>query len=219
MIEFIGVAKKYPNGADALCNINLRIAREELVFVTGHSGAGKSTLLKLIAKIEPVTRGQIIIAGKPLAKLPESRVPYFRRKLGLILQNPQLLPKMTVFENVALPLHVVGASIREIDHKVHAALDLVSLLSRDRRYPEQLSTGEQQRVAIARAIVNRPTIILADEPTGNLDPELAADIMKLFVQLNQLGTTMVIASHNLSLIARLRYRILKLQNGKLVSNV
>ncbi len=213
MINFNNVTKKY-NNHEALHNVTMHIKQGEMVFLTGHSGAGKSTLLKLIMLLERATRGQITVAGRQLDKLAKWQIPYLRRSIGVIFQDPQLL-KRTVYENVALPLTISGYDFKEIDRSVRAALDMVGLSGKEKRYPLALSSGEQQRVSIARAIINRPTLLLADEPTGNLDPELSADIMRLFERLNQTGTTMLIASHDLALIASMHHRILTLKQGAL----
>jgi cell division transport system ATP-binding protein len=215
MIKFINVNKKYANGYEALRHITLHINNGEMVFLTGHSGAGKSTLLKLIMALENASNGQIIISGKQLDKLNRWQIPYLRRSIGVIFQDPQLLHERTIYDNVALPLLVSGFSHKEIGRSVRAALDMVGLLDKEMRYPLSLSAGEQQRVSIARAIVHRPSIILADEPTGNLDPELAAEIMQLFARLNASGTTVLVASHDLALITSMHYRVLILKQGQL----
>jgi cell division transport system ATP-binding protein len=216
MIKFSNVSKKYNNGYEALRHITMHIKPAEMVFLTGHSGAGKSTLLKLIMLLELATRGQITVAGKDFDRLTKRQIPYLRRSIGVIFQDPHLLLERTVYDNVALPLTISGADFSEIDRSVRAALDMVGLFGKEKRYPLALSSGEQQRVSIARAIINRPTLLLADEPTGNLDPELSTDIMHLFEKLNQTGTTMLIASHDLSLIASMQHRVLTLKQGVLV---
>jgi cell division transport system ATP-binding protein len=218
MIKFVNVSKKYKNGYEALRRINLHLAKGEMAFVTGHSGAGKSTLLKLIISLEQVTSGHITVSGKQLDKLPLRQMPYLRRSIGVVFQDPHLLPERSVYENVALPLLVSGFSHKEIGRSVRAALDMVGLLDKEQRYPLALSAGEQQRVGIARAIVNRPPILLADEPTGNLDPDLAAEIMQLFFRLNVAGSTVLIASHDLALIASMRQRIMTLKQGLLIES-
>jgi cell division transport system ATP-binding protein len=218
MINFINVSKKYANGFEALHKLNLEIATGEMVFLTGHSGAGKSTLLKLIPLIEQSTSGQIIVNGQHLDQLSKRKIPYFRRKIGFIFQEPELIETQTVYDNVALPLLVSGFVAKEIGRSVRAALDLVGLLNKEKRYPLSLSAGERHRVSIARAIVNRPPILVADEPTGNLDPDLSRDIMNLFIQLNRLQTTILIATHDLGLIVPLRHRILTLKNGTIVND-
>ncbi len=211
MIEFHKVSKQYPTGQLALYNVNLSMKAGEMAFLTGHSGAGKSTLLKLIAMLERPTSGDIIINGNEVNKLKNKHIPPFRRQIGMIFQNHHLLMDRTIFENVALPLKITGLHHRDIRRRVHAALDKVSLLNKQKENPMMLSAGEQQRVGIARAVVNKPTIILADEPTGNLDPELAQDIMYTFRQFNELGATVLIASHDHGLIEHMQARTIVLQ--------
>lgn len=218
MIVFESVYKRYPQGHEALQNVSFNIKKGEMVFLTGHSGAGKSTLLKLIASIERPTSGQIRVDRENVARLPASRIPVLRRRVGMIFQDHQLLPERTVFDNVALPLVIQGLSDAEIGRRVRAALDKVSLLNKEKQLPLYLSGGEQQRVGIARAIVNKPPVILADEPTGNLDPVLAAEIMALFQELNQVGVALLIATHNIELISSLRCRTLSLVAGRLVED-
>lgn len=216
MITFDRVSKRYPEGHEALSELSFNIAREELVFLTGHSGAGKSTLLKLIMLMERPSRGQVLINGQNLKGLRSSQIPLLRRQVGVVFQNHQLLFDRSVFDNVALPLLISGYSLRETGRRVRAALEKVGLLSREKDMPVTLSGGEQQRVGIARAVVNKPKILLADEPTGNLDPTLSAEIMSLFEQFNQVGVTVLIASHDLALISRMRYRIMTLRQGRLI---
>jgi cell division transport system ATP-binding protein len=218
MIEFEGVTKRYPGGFQALADLSFTVAAGEMVFLTGHSGAGKSTLLKLLALLELPTRGQVRVNGRNLERLPRRQIPYHRRDVGMIFQDHRLLADRTVFDNVALPLVVAGLGPREVDRRVRAALDKVGLLDRERALPVTLSGGEQQRVGIARAVVNRPPLVLADEPTGNLDPELSREIMGLFGLFNQLGVTLLIASHDLALIGSFRHRILTLARGRLVAD-
>ena len=218
MINFSNVSKRYPGSQSALTNVTFTLNRGEMAFLTGHSGAGKSTLLKLIAMIERPTQGQILVKGKNLARISKRQVPYLRRQIGIIFQDPQLIITRTVFDNVALPLVIVGLSHSEIKRKVHAALDKVSLLDKVSQYPLHLSTGEQQRVGIARAVVNKPPLLLADEPTGNLDPELSSEIMKLFTEFNQVGVSVLVASHDLALIATMPYHILTLKQGQLTGS-
>ena len=218
MLRLDNVSKRYPQGGDALQNVTLRIQEGEMVFLSGHSGAGKSTLLKLIALIERCSRGQVIFAGRNLNRLSDRHIPWVRRRLGLIFQDYRLLHDRTVFDNVALPLVISGYSTREIGRRVRAALDKVGLLAKEKRYPTVLSGGEQQRVSIARAIVNKPPMILADEPTGNLDPELSREIMALFKQFNQVGVTLLIASHDLALISSMGKRMIRLDRGQLIQD-
>jgi len=218
MIHFKNVNKRYPNGHDALKHINMNLDDGEMAFLTGHSGAGKSTMLKLISLVERATRGEIIVNGTDVAKVTNRKVPYVRRQIGMIFQDHRLLFDRSVFDNVALPLIIDGVSHRDIGRRVRAALDKVGLLGKERLEPIMLSGGEQQRVGIARAVVNKPPIILADEPTGNLDPELSGEIMNLFQQFNQVGVSLLVASHDLSLIARMRYRTITLKDGMLVSD-
>jgi len=216
MITFQSVAKRYRNGREALSNVSLHVAPGEMVFLTGRSGAGKSTVLKLIALLERPTRGQVVVAGEGTARLAARRVPAFRRRVGVVFQDHRLLVDRPVFDNVALPLIVAGSSLKEIGKRVRAALDQVGLLGSERVLPAELSVGEQQRVGIARAIVSRPPILIADEPTGNLDPDLALEIMQLFKRFNDVGVTVVIASHDVHLIDRLGARRIVLEDGRVV---
>ncbi len=217
MISFERVTKRYEDGYQALREVTLEIGRDELVFLTGHSGAGKSTLMRLIMLIERPTRGRVIVNGADLANVGSGGIAAHRRKIGVVFQNHQLLFDRPVFDNVALPLTISGYDYREIGKRVRAALDKVGLLDRERAMPIALSGGEQQRVGIARAVVGRPAILLADEPTGNLDPALSAEIMQLFEAFNRVGVTVLIASHDLALISRLRHRIITLREGRLVT--
>ncbi|MDG2273728.1 MAG: cell division ATP-binding protein FtsE [Halioglobus sp.] len=217
MITFDRVSKRYDEGHDALREVSIEIAQHELVFLTGHSGAGKSTLLRLIMLMDRPTRGQVIVNGQNLALVRPRNIPQHRRDIGVVFQNHQLLFDRTVFHNVALPLVIAGYNYREVGRRVRAALDKVGLLNREQAMPIALSGGEQQRVGIARAVVAKPKILLADEPTGNLDPALSAEIMNLFEAFNQVGVTVLIASHDLVLISRLRHRIITLSQGCLVS--
>ena len=218
MIRFDNVSKRYPQGHDALRNVSFHVPPGEIAFITGHSGAGKSTLMRLIALLERNTRGQIIIGGQNLSRIPNRRIPYFRRNVGTVFQDHRLLLDRTVFDNVALPLVIAGHPHQDVRRRVRAALDKVGLLSKERLRPLVLSGGEQQRVGIARAVVNKPAIVLADEPTGNLDPELSREIMALFESFNQVGVTILIASHDLDLIKLLGHRILTLKNGELINS-
>ena len=216
MIRFDQVSKRYPGGHDALKHLQFELARGEMAFITGRSGAGKSTLLKLIMLMETVSSGQIVVNGQNLSRMPRRQIPFYRRRIGVVFQDHQLLFDRSVFANVMLPLEIEGYDKHEASRRARAALDKVGLLKKEKLNPITLSGGEQQRVGIARAVVNRPQILLADEPTGNLDPELSAEIMALFEQFNQIGVSMLIASHDLSLITRLRHRILTLDDGRLI---
>ncbi|MDX5298788.1 MAG: cell division ATP-binding protein FtsE, partial [Gammaproteobacteria bacterium] len=215
MIRLNAVSKQYPCGHVALQGVDFHVPRGEMVFVTGHSGAGKSTLLKLIMLMERPSGGEILVGGQALDRVPRRQIPYIRRHIGVVFQNHQLLFDRTVFDNVALPLEVMGASPRDVARRVRAALDMVGLLSKERQNPVQLSGGEQQRIGIARAVVNKPSLLLADEPTGNLDPHLSADIMHLFEQFNQVGVTVLIASHDIALIRHMPHRVVSLHEGRL----
>lgn len=216
MIEFHNVSKRYSGGFEALNGVSFKVDTREMVFLTGHSGAGKSTLMKLIMLIERPSQGQVVIGGRNLNRLRAAQVPFHRRQVGVVFQNHQLLFDRTVFDNIALPLQIAGYPAREVGRRARAALDKVGLLDKERANPITLSGGEQQRVGIARAVVNKPAVLLADEPTGNLDPELSADIMTLFRQFNEVGVTVLIASHDVSLIRSLGHRVLTLDQGQLV---
>jgi len=217
MIEFRQVTKRYDSDHTALRQVNFHLDRGELAFLTGHSGAGKSTLLKLIMVMERPSAGEVVVGGQVLNRLPRRQIPYIRRHIGVVFRNHQLLFDRTVFDNVAMPLEVMGASPRDMGRRVRAALDKVGLLSKEKMNPLQLSGGEQQRVGIARAVVNKPPLLLADEPTGNLDPKLSADIMNLFAQFSQVGVTVLIASHDLALISEMGRRTLTLDHGNLTA--
>ncbi|NLZ78643.1 MAG: cell division ATP-binding protein FtsE [Gammaproteobacteria bacterium] len=218
MIRFEQVEKRYPNGHVGLHELSFRVRRGEFLFVTGHSGAGKSTMLRLLLAMERPTGGKLLLAGQDLAKISNSQIPFLRRQIGVVFQNHQLLFDRSVFANVALPLQILGLPQDEINQRVSLALERVSLKEKALQAPADLSTGQQQRVGIARAIVHQPALLLADEPTGNLDPRLAAEIMSVFEDINQLGTTVLIASHDLALIARMRQRMLTLQRGRLIGD-
>jgi cell division transport system ATP-binding protein len=218
MVYFNQISKRYPSGQEALAQVSFKLGEGEMAFLTGHSGAGKSTLLKLIALLEQPSAGDVLVNGCNLSCVKKRQVPYFRRQFGLIFQVPHLLFQQTIFENVSIPLIISGFRRAEINSRVRAALDKVVLLHKEKLFPEMLSSGEQQRVGIARAIVSRPSIILADEPTGNLDPELSKEIMDLFTQFNQLGTTILIATHDVNLIREMPYRILTLNEGRLIND-
>lgn len=218
MIRFDHVSKQYPGGQEALAGVEMEVDEGEMVFVTGHSGAGKSTLLRLIACLERASRGQVLVDGRNLTKLPRRRIPFHRRRIGMVFQDHRLLTDRTVFDNVALPMTIAGFGRHEAARRVRAALDQVGLLHRERALPSMLSAGEQQRVGIARAVVAKPPLLLADEPTGNLDHGLATEIMGLFERFNELGMTLLVASHDLPLVRRLRKRVLVLDQGRLVDD-
>lgn len=214
MIRFERVHKRYPNGREALSELSFEIADGEMAFLTGRSGAGKSSVLKLIALLERPTRGQLVVNGQSTSRLPLRRVALFRRQLGIVFQEHRLLMDRPVFDNVALPLIVADISFKEIDRRVRAALDQVGLLGKERLVPIELSVGEQQRVGIARAIVSKPPLLVADEPTGNLDATLAAEVMELFRRFNEVGVTVVIATHDRRLVQAAGRREIMLEDGR-----
>lgn len=216
MIQFHNVSKRYPGSGDVLRNVEFELQEDEMAFLTGHSGAGKSTLLKLIAALERPSRGQCIVNNKNITRLPNWRVPYFRRDIGIVFQDHKLLMDRSVFDNVALPMVVAGFDHRDIKRRVSAALDKVNLLEKSKHLPITLSGGQQQRVGIARAVVNKPPLLLADEPTGNLDEELSDEIMDLFNDFNEHGVSVFIATHDVRQLRRLNKRILQLKSGELV---
>ena len=218
MIELQQVSKRYDGGQDALRDINLTVGAGEMIFLTGHSGAGKSTLLRLITLIERSSRGSITVGGQNLQKVQGAAVARYRRNLGMVFQDHRLLMDRPTFDNVALPLVIGGYSRHEIISRTRAALDRVGLLSKERVLPQMLSSGEQQRVGIARAVVHKPAVLLADEPTGNLDPALSMEIIQLFERFNQVGVTVIIASHDLGLIRQLDHRVIRLQHGSVVGD-
>ena len=216
MIKLDHVVKTYPGGNEALKRVSVIIDKAEMVFLAGHSGAGKSTLLRLIMLLERPTRGRITVNGIDLKLIRGAGIAGYRRQIGMVFQGHRLLFDRSVFDNVLLPLTILGAERREAGRRVRAALDKVRLLSRERAMPQELSEGEQQRVGIARAVVTRPTILLADEPTGNLDSSLSREVMLLFEQFNRIGVTVVVASHDLGLISQLGHRVITLREGGLV---
>jgi cell division transport system ATP-binding protein len=218
MIRFDEVSKRYDGGSEALSRVNFELADGEMSFLTGHSGAGKSTLMKLIILMERASQGQVIVNGTNLNRVSRRQVPAVRRNVGVVFQNHQLLSDRTVYDNVALPLAIAGFSPKEVGRRVRAALSKLGLSDKEKKYPVALSGGEQQRVGIARAVVNKPPLLLADEPTGNLDPELSQEIMDLFSQFNQVGVSVLIATHDLDLVQRMAKRELILREGKLISS-
>ncbi|MBR5318147.1 MAG: cell division ATP-binding protein FtsE [Peptococcaceae bacterium] len=216
MIQFINVSKEFPNGTVGLKNIDVKIEEGEFVFLVGASGAGKSTFTKLLIREMLPTEGNILVNGKSINRLKQRQVPHFRRNIGFIFQNYRLLGDRTAFENVAFAVEALGAAKREVERKVDYALRLVGLEDRKTHFPDELSGGEQQRVAIARAIVNNPQIIIADEPTGNLDPETAKGIMTILNDINIKGTTIVMATHDAGIVNRASHRVMELSRGELV---
>ena len=215
-IQFQQVSKRFGNGQEGLRSVSLNFAAGSMTFLTGHSGAGKSTFLRLLLCLERPTRGQILVNDINVSDLSQRRLPHYRQNLGAVFQDHHLLADRTVFDNVAIPLRVSGMPERDIGRRVRAALTRVELLSKERQRPASLSTGEQQRVGIARAVACRPKILLADEPTGNLDPKLSRDIMYLFRQFNQVGTTVIVASHDHELIESMGERVIELEDGAVV---
>lgn len=218
MIEFKNVSKRFEGGFEALRNVNMQLGEGEMAFLTGHSGAGKSTLLKIISLIEKPTRGQALLNRINLKTVSKHRVPYIRRNIGIIFQDHQLLFDRSIFDNVALPLTIQGYRHQEIAKRTRAALDKVGLLHKEKAMPITLSGGEQQRVGIARAVVHKPMLLLADEPTGNLDPVLSREIMQIFVDFHQVGVSVLVASHDLSLIDELQKPVLTLNGGQMIHN-
>lgn len=219
MIEFDNVTKTYAGSSQALNKLSFKLASGEMAFLTGHSGAGKSTLLKLIALIERADHGRVHVGGQDLSGMGRRHIPFLRRRIGLIFQDHQLLTDRTVFENVALPLIISGVDPNKVDTLVHSALATVGLSDKLKAHPDELSGGQQQRVGIARALVNRPRILLADEPTGNLDPKLSRDIMDLFVKYNRSGATVLIATHDMNLVANMGKRVITLEKGQLLQDM
>jgi cell division transport system ATP-binding protein len=215
MILFERVSKRYPNGREALTNVSFRIESGEMVFLTGRSGAGKSTVLKLVALLERPTRGSVTVNGKSTGALKARHIPAFRRQLGVVFQDHKLLADRPIFDNVALPLVVAGAPLKEIDRRARAALDQVGLLGKERMLPAELSVGEQQRVGIARAVVSKPPLIIADEPTGNLDPDLSLEVMRLFRRFSDVGVTVLVATHDRHIVRELAKREIVLASGEI----
>lgn len=217
-IKFKNVEKTYKNGVNAVYDMNLDIKKGEFVFIIGASGSGKSTLIKMLYREEKPTSGEIYVGGVNVAKVKNSKVYKLRRKIGIVFQDYKLLPKLTVYENVAFALEIYGLPTDEVKRKVLKALDLVGLKSRTKSYPDQLSGGEQQRVAIARAIVNSPKLLICDEPTGNLDPDTSLEVMKVIEKINDLGTTIVMATHDREMVDKMKKRVILLDNGKLIKD-
>ena len=215
MIQLDNVTKRYPGGQEALSGLSVSVDKGEMAFVTGHSGAGKSTLLKLIALIERPTGGQVLVDGQNTQRVRRRKIPKYRRQIGMVFQDHKLLYDRPVADNVALPLVIAGVGQREASRRVRAALDQVGLLHKERQNPETLSAGEQQRVGIARAIVTRPKLLIADEPTGNLDPDLSLEVMRIFRRFNEVGVTLLIASHDIALIDKLGCRRIEIEDGRL----
>jgi len=216
MIQLTNVTKTYPNGARALVVVNLKIGKGEFVFLVGPSGAGKSTLIRLLYREEIPTRGQVIVSGKNLVRMRESEVPHLRRSIGVVFQDFRLLPNKTVFENVAFALEVIGVSKKEVKQRTQAALELVGLSKKEKAFTQELSGGEQQRTCVARAIINNPSLLVADEPTGNLDPETAWGIMDLLYNINKRGTTVVMATHAREIVDQMKKRVVAVEDGKVV---
>ena len=217
-IKFKDVEKTYSNGVNAVYDMNLEIKKGEFVFVIGASGSGKSTLIKMLYREEKPTKGEIYLGGINVAKVKNSKVYKLRRKIGIVFQDYKLLPKLTVYENVAFALEIYGLPSSEIRKKVLKALDLVGLKSRTKSYPDQLSGGEQQRIAIARAIVNSPKLLICDEPTGNLDPDTSLEVMRVIEKINDLGTTIVMATHDREMVNKMKKRVILLDNGRLAKD-
>lgn len=218
MIEMKHVVKKYPGGNKALQGLNVSIAQGEFVYVVGPSGAGKSTFIKMLYAEERASAGKVIVNDVDITKLPARKVPFLRRQLGVVFQDYKLLPKKNVYENIAYALEVIEKDTKFIKQRVIAVLKLVGLTTKAKRFPHELSGGEQQRVAIARSIVNQPQIVIADEPTGNLDPETTWEIMKVFEAINAQGTTIIMATHNREVVDRMRHRVLRIDKGRLVND-
>ncbi len=219
MIEFQNVTKKYPNGTLALNDVSLRIADGEFVFIVGSSGAGKSTLIKLMLREEQATSGVIKVNGKNLGKMPRYKIPKFRRSIGVVFQDFRLIPNMTAYDNVAFALRVTNVSNKEIKRKVPYMLSLVGLANKAKCKPDELSGGEQQRVALARALVNSPSLIIADEPTGNIDPELSFEIVDLLNEINKLGVTIVMVTHEHDLVQQFNRRVITIEKGEVIRDV
>ena len=218
MIEFDDVYKTYPNGTHALNGVNFKIEDGEFVFIVGRSGAGKSTIIKMLMCEDKPTSGSIVVNDFNVRKIRQHKVPFLRRTMGVVFQDFRLIDSMTVFENVAFSMRVIGASRRVIRRRVPYVLGIVRLGHKAKNYPNELSGGEQQRVALARALVNNPKMIIADEPTGNVDPSMAQEIMELLIEINKMGTTVIVVTHDKSLVDRFKKRVITLQDGKIVGD-
>jgi cell division transport system ATP-binding protein len=218
MIEFKNVDFSYDNETNVLNDVNLHIGKGEFVFIVGSSGAGKSSIFKLLRRETKATSGEVIVGGYNLSRLADKDIPFYRRTLGIVFQDFRLIPGMTVYENVAFALRVINVSSRDIRRRVPYILGLVGLGSKSKKYPDQISGGEQQRVALARALINNPSVIIADEPTGNIDPELAFEIMHLLYEINRSGTTILVVTHDHKLVERFGGRVITIENGKIVSD-
>lgn len=216
MIKFVNISKEYKNGVTALYDINVEIGKGEFVFLVGSSGAGKSTLIKILLKEEGISRGKLYLNGMDITRVPNRRIPFIRRQVGVVFQDFRLLPNKTVYENVAFAMEIVGAKPRDIRRRVPLILSMVDLSRKANSFPDQLSGGEQQRVSIARAIINNPPVLIADEPTGNLDPETAWEIMKVLTDINNRGTTVVMATHARDIVNLMKKRVVALEDGRLV---
>ena len=216
MIKFVNISKEYKNGVTALYDINVEIGKGEFVFLVGSSGAGKSTLIKILLKEEGISRGKLYLNGMDITRVPNRRIPFIRRQVGVVFQDFRLLPNKTVYENVAFAMEIVGAKPRDIRRRVPLILSMVDLSRKANNFPDQLSGGEQQRVSIARAIINNPPVLIADEPTGNLDPETAWEIMKVLTDINNRGTTVVMATHARDIVNLMKKRVVALEDGRLV---
>lgn len=218
MIEFKNVRKSYPNGTIALDGVNLTVNDGEFVFIVGHSGAGKTTLMKLLLREEEITSGELIVGDFNLAKIKQSEIPYYRRSLGVVFQDFRLFPKKTVYENVAFAMEAVGTSNRVIKKRVPAILKTVNLSEKFKCFPNELSGGEQQRVALARALANNPSTMIADEPTGNIDPRMSIEIMNLLMRINKLGKTVIVVTHEKTLVDYYQKRVVRLKNGHIIDD-
>lgn len=216
MIKFVNISKEYKNGVTALYDINVEINKGEFVFLVGSSGAGKSTLIKILLKEEGISRGKLYLNGMDITRVPNRRIPYIRRQVGVVFQDFRLLPNKTVYENVAFAMEIVGARPRDVRRRVPLILSMVDLSKKASSFPDQLSGGEQQRVSIARAIINNPPVLIADEPTGNLDPETAWEIMKVLTDINNRGTTVVMATHARDIVNLMKKRVVALEDGRLI---